>query len=269
MATPTQINRGGQISGTVLFYNKPEPLSPELHKNMGVKRLDGPFGFARTGHAVPLTVTEFSIACLTFPIIFVGEDKTPLAVMGLNAEQNMFLRDDGLFDPGIYVPAYVRRYPFVFANDDAAQQSILCIDRSAEFVVEGGDLPFFNEDGSPSEYTQNCIEFCNNYEIERQKTLAFVQILKDLDLFEVKRATHTPVNPDGTAGEPQQIAEYFGISEEKLNALPHEKLAELRDNGALQQIYAHLISLFGWDRLVALQIYKTSEAEVRAAGLSV
>jgi len=181
MATPTQINRGGQISGTVLFYNKPEPLSPELHKTMGVKRLDGPFGFARTGHAVPLTVTEFSIACLTFPIIFVGEDKTPLAVMGLNAEQNMFLRDDGLFDPGIYVPAYVRRYPFVFANDDAAQQSILCIDRSAEFVVEGGDLPFFNEDGSPSEYTQNCIEFCNNYEIERQKTLAFVQILKDLE----------------------------------------------------------------------------------------
>jgi len=78
MATPTQINRGGQISGTVLFYNKPEPLSPELHKTMGVKRLDGPFGFARTGHAVPLTVTEFSIACLTFPIIFVGEDTLSL-----------------------------------------------------------------------------------------------------------------------------------------------------------------------------------------------
>jgi hypothetical protein len=267
MATPTQINRGGQISGTVLFYNKPEPLSPEIHKGLGVKRLDGPFGFARPGHAVPLTVTEFSIACLTFPIIFVGEDKTPLAVMGLNAEQNMFLRDDGLFDPGIYVPAYIRRYPFVFANDDVAKQSILCIDRSAEFIVEGGDLPFFNEDGSPSEYTQNCIEFCNNYEVERQKTLAFVQLLKDLDLFEVKRATHKPVNPDGTAGEPQQIAEYFGISEEKLNALSQDKLAELRDNGALQQIYAHLISLFGWDRLVALQIYKMSEAA--AAGPSV
>ena len=230
MATPTQLSRGGQISGNVLFYTKPEPLSPELHKGLGVKRLDGPFGFARPGHAVPLTVTEFSIASLTFPIIFVGDDKTPLAVLGLNADQNMFLR----------------------------------IDRAAEFIVEGGDLPFFNPDGSASEYTQNCIEFCNNYEIERQKTISFVQLLKDLDLFEVKTATHTPINPDGTAGEPQQIAEYFGISEEKLNALPHDKLAELRDNGALQQIYAHLISLFGWDRLVALQIYKMSEAAAQA-----
>ena len=269
MATPTTLPRGGQISGTVLFYNNPEPLSPDLHKGLGVKRLDGPFGFARIGHAVPLTVTEFSIACLTYPIIFVGEDKTPLAVMGLNAEQNMFLREDGLFDPGIYVPAYIRRYPFVFANDDAAKQSILCIDRSAEFVVEGGDLPFFNPDGTPSEYTQNCIEFCNNYEVERQKTMSFIQLLKELDIFEVKTASHTPINEDGSAGEPQQIAEYFGISEAKLNALPHDKLAELRDNGALQQIYAHLISLFGWDRLVALQIFKMSEAQVLAAGQAV
>ncbi|MCA6308605.1 MAG: SapC family protein, partial [Phenylobacterium sp.] len=65
--------------------------------------------------------------------------------------------------------------------------------------------------------------------------------------------------------EPQQIAEYFGVSEEKLNALPHDKLAELRDNGALQQIYAHILSLFGWDRLIALQIYKLSEAQANAA----
>jgi hypothetical protein len=262
MATTTQLSRGGQITGSVLFYSKPEPLSPETHKGMGVKRLDGPFGFARPGHAVPLTVTEFSIACLTFPIIFVGDDKTPLAVMGLNADQNMFLRDDGLFDPGIYVPAYIRRYPFVFANDDVAQQSILCIDRAAEFIVEGGDLPFFNPDGSPSEYTQNCIEFCNNYEIERQKTMSFIQLLKDLDLFEVKTASHTPINPDGTAGEPQQIAEYFGISEEKLNALPADKLKELQTNGALAQIYAHLVSLLGWERLITKTMLKQQAASL-------
>ncbi len=259
MANETQIKSGGQISGSVLFYSKPEPLSPDLHKGLGVKRMDGPFGFARTGHAVPLAVTEFSMAALTSPIIFVGEDKTPLAVMGLNADENIFLRDDGLFEAGIYVPAYIRRYPFVFANDDAAQQSILCIDRNAEFIVEGGDLAFFNDDNSPTEYTQNCIEFCNNYEVERQKTMNFVALLKELDLFEVKTATHTQVNEDGSMGEPQIVAEYFGVSETKLNALAPDKLAELRDSGALTQIYAHLISLFGWDRLIALQIYRNSE----------
>ena len=62
----------------------------------------------------------------------------------------------------------------------------------------------------------------------------FIYLLKDLDLFEVKTATFTPFNPDGTPSEPQKIADYFGVSEAKLNALPTEKLIELRDNGALQ-----------------------------------
>jgi hypothetical protein len=245
------------ITGNVLFYSQPEPLSPEQHGKMGVKSMDGPFGFAKAGHAVPLTVGEFPPASMTGPIIFVGDEKLPIAVMGLNAGDNMFLRDDGLFEAGTYVPAYIRRYPFVFANDDNAKQMVLCVDRAAEFFAETNpDLAFFDADGQPSEYTKNCIEFCNNFELERQRTASFVQILKDLDLFETKTATFTPTNPDGTAGEPQTIAEYFGVSEEKLIKLPVEKYIELRDNGALPQIYAHLMSLLGWDRLVALALVR-------------
>jgi hypothetical protein len=255
----------GQISGTVLFYSQPEPLSSEMHGKMGVKSMDGPFGFAKAGHAIPLTVGEFPLAAVTGPIIFVGEDKLPIAVMGLNAGDNMFLRDDGLFEPGIYIPAYIRRYPFVFANDDSAKQMVLCIDRGAEFIVDKDfDQPFFDADGEPSQYTKNCIEFCNNFEIERQRTQSFVQLLKDLDLFETKTASFTPMNPDGTQGEPQKIAEYFGVSEDKLNALPADKLVELRGNGALAQIYAHLLSLVGWDRLVALALAR-AQAQPQAA----
>jgi hypothetical protein len=255
----TTTDQGGQITGNVLFYSKPEPLAPELHAKLGVKRMDGPFKFAKEGHAIPLTVGEFPLAAVTGPIIFVGDEKLPIAVMGLNAGENMFLRDDGMFEPGVYIPAYIRRYPFVFANDDANNQMVLCVDRNAEFVVEGGDMPFF-EDGKPSQYTQNCIEFCNNFEMERQRTQSFVQLLKDLDLFELKTANFTPQNPDGTAGQPQKIADYFGVSEEKLNKLPTEKLIELRDNGALGQIYAHLLSLVGWDRLVAVALGRGPQA---------
>jgi hypothetical protein len=254
----------GAISGNVLFYKQPEPLTFEHHGKLGVKRQDFPFKFAQIGHAIPLTVGEFPLAAVTGPIIFVGEDKTPIAVMGLNGGENMFVNDKGQFEPGVYIPAYVRRYPFVFANDDVNQQMILCIDRKADFIVEGGDLPFFDEKGEPTEYTRNCIEFCNNFEMERQRTLGFVQLLKDLDLFETKNAVFTPQNPDGTAGEPQQIAEYFGVSEDKLNALPTEKLIELRDNGALGQIYAHLLSLVGWDRLIAVQLGRLSNAPAAA-----
>lgn len=242
----------GQITGNVLFYSKPEPLTPDLHKGLGVKRVDGPFKFAKPGHAVPLTVTEFPLAAVSGPIIFVGDDKIPLAVMGLNQGDNLFVKDDGQFEAGVYIPAYIRRYPFVYANDSAAGQMVLCIDRDAEFIVQGGDMPFFDANGEPSEYTKGCINFVNDYETERLRTQSFVQILKDNDLFEIKTANHTPVNPDGTAGEPVKIAEYYGVSESKLNALAPEKLIELRDNGALAQIYAHLLSLVGWDRLIAV-----------------
>ena len=80
----------GQITGNVLFYSQPEPLSPETHAKLGVKRMDGPFSFAKQGHAIPLTVGEFPLAAVTGPIIFVGDEKLPIAVMGLNAGENMF-----------------------------------------------------------------------------------------------------------------------------------------------------------------------------------
>ncbi|MDB5445883.1 MAG: SapC-related protein [Phenylobacterium sp.] len=251
----TTQSAAGEISGNVLFYSKPEPLAPELHGKLGVKRMDAPFRFAKVGHAIPLTVGEFPVAAVTGPIIFVGDEKLPLAVMGLNAGDNMFVRDDGTFEPGVYIPAYVRRYPFVFANDDTNKQMVLCVDRNAEFVVEGGDMPFFEKDGQPSEYTKNCMEFCNNFEVERQRTMSFVELLKGLDLFELKTATfQPPPAQDGSQAPAQKIAEYFGVSEDKLNQLPAEKYIELRDNGALAQIYAHLLSLVGWDRLISLAL---------------
>jgi hypothetical protein len=116
-------------------------------------------------------------------------------------------------------------------------------------IGENPDAPFF-ENGEPSAYTKGAIDFCNNFEQEAQRTLSFVNLLKELDLFEDKQATYTPPGPDGQPQAPQTIAQYQGVSEAKLNALPAEKLKELATNGALSQIHAHLVSLFGWDRLI-------------------
>ena len=219
----------------------------------------------RSLNALPISLVEFPLVARDYPIVFVtadnGKSYAVFAVLGLEAQSNLFLMSDNTWDRRSYLPAYVRRYPFVFANDDANKQMVLCIDRNAEFIVESGyDMPFFDEKGEPTEYTKNCIEFCNNFEVERQRTVSFVQLLKDNDLFETKKATFTPTNPDGTAAEPQIIAEYFGVSEEKLNGLSHAKLAELRDNGALGQIYAHLLSLVGLDRLVAVAMSRAAVA---------
>lgn len=261
--TDQTISTSAQLTGNVLFYQQPEPLSPETHGKLGVNPIDKPWGFLAASHVVPLTVTEFAAAALSYPVIFVGEGKQPVAVMGLRQGDNLFVEADGDVRPEAYLPAYARRYPFVYANDEAQNRMILCIDRAAGFVSENAAIPFF-EDGKPSAYTQQALDFCNGFEQERARTEAFVKLLNDLELFEIKEARFTPRNADGSAGEPQKIAEYHAVSEEKLKGLSAEKLAELRDNGALGQIYAHLVSLLGWDRLIAMTFQRAAQQPAAA-----
>ncbi len=247
--TDTVNSHQAELTGEALFYVSPEPLSKEAHANLGIKNLEAPYAFTARTHLVPVTVTEFGPASLCYPIIFVGAEKTPVAVMGVNADENLFVDEKGAYAADAYLPAYIRRYPFVLANDTAAQRMVVCIDSKAPMIGENPDAPFF-ENGEPSAYTKGAIDFCNNFEQEAQRTLSFVGLLKELDLFEDKTATYSPPGPDGRPGEPQVIAQYQGVSEAKLNALPADKLKELATNGALSQIYAHLVSLLGWDRLI-------------------
>jgi hypothetical protein len=255
-ANDTQPN---PVSGNVLLYDRPEPLDAKRHANLGLRKTDKPFSFVAKQHFVPLHVGEFAPAAVNYPIIFAGEARSPLAVVGLIPGENLFVSDEGEYRPGAYIPAFVRRYPFVGALDEPAQKMVVCIDRASSLWVEGGgDVPLF-ENGQPTEFTKNCIDFCGQFDADRRQTDLFVKMLAELDLFETRQTTYTPRTPTGEVGEPQLVAEFFGISEQRLKALPTPKLVELRDNGALGQIYAHMVSLFGWDKLVSESLARRGE----------
>jgi len=248
-----------QTQGAPIFYSRPEPLSAATHAGLGLRRIERPFAFAAASNVVPLIVTEFPQAALSFPIIFAGDKRQPLAVMGVNQRQNLFVGQDGLFQVGTYIPAYVRRYPFVLAADESRENLVVCIDRDAPMLGDLPDLALFDSAGQPTDYTKGCIEFCNNFEIEVRRTESFIELLTELDLFETRTATYAQPNPDGSpAGPPQVVAEFFAVSEEKLKALSDARLRELLDKGALPQIYAHLTSLFGWDRLINMTIQRSA-----------
>ncbi|MBE7219281.1 MAG: SapC family protein [Caulobacteraceae bacterium] len=249
----------GGLTGNVPMYVQPEPLSLQLHGDLGVTSSETPFGFAATATAVPLQVTEFGPAALSFPIIFAGEAKMPLAVMGVRDNENAFINEEGRFEPTAYIPAFVRRYPFVLADDPQQQRLVVCIDRKAAFLTPEAPTKLF-ANGEATEYTKNAIQFCQDFEAERQRTDQFVNRLRELDLFESKQETFQPRNDDGSLGEAVQLADYFAVSEEKLNKLAPEVLVELRDTGALRQIYAHMTSLFGWERLVTRVILRAPVA---------
>jgi hypothetical protein len=236
------------LSGSVMFYRQPEPLSLEKHRSLGARRTERPFAFLRGAHVVPLTVNEFGMAAGVYPIIFAGAEKVPLAVMGARAGENLFVDSQDQPEPDAYLPAFVRRYPFVFAAADGSDQLIVCIDRAAPMIGENPDVPFFDGD-QPSKYTQEAIEFCTEFERQRRATEEFVKLVTELDLFEVKSVTFNQRDADGQE-QSQKIADYFAIDEAKLAALPADKLVQLRDQGALGVIYAHLISLMNWPRIV-------------------
>lgn len=249
-----------QLSGNVLFYKRPEPLNPEIHAGLGMVASTTPHAFVGESNIVPLTVAEFPAAALSYPIIFLGDQKMPVVAMGLQAGTNLYVKADGGFRPDSYLPAFARRYPFVFANDDQGERMIMCVDMDSPSVTANNpDVPFFVE-GKPSPFLENAMNFCTDFETERRRTESFVKLLTDMDLLTTRETVYTPQNPDGSAGEPQKIAEYYAVDDKKLNELPAEKFMELRANGALTHIYAHLNSLLSWDKLIALTIERNGSA---------
>ena len=177
--------------------------------------------------------------------------------MGINAGENLFVTEQGGIATTAYAPAFVRRWPFVLAQDNSQDQLVVCIDRDASIVTDQPDVRFF-ENGELSDFTKNAIQFCENFETERRRTESFIGLLQSYDLFEQKFARFTPRDAQGNAtGDEITIADYWGVSESKLNGLSPQTLIELRDNGALSQIYAHIMSLLNWEALIALAMERS------------
>lgn len=241
------------LQGQLPLYKKPQPLSAQTHKGKGLAYTDRPFDFLMDTHFVPLTVGEFGLAASRFPIIFLGENRTPVAAMGLQAGANLFVNPEtGQYEDHCYLPAFVRRYPFVAASHtDESDRFTVCVDAGSHLFSDKPTEPFFKDDGTPTPFLERAIDYVRRFENDVASTVEFVKELRDLDLFDQQQTNFQPRDAEGNAiGEPQVVASYWGVSGEKLKSLSNENLAKLRDNTALGAIYAHLMSMGQWDYLI-------------------
>jgi hypothetical protein len=202
-----------------LFYNAVEPLNLDQHGKMKVRGLTSMPEVGRT-HAVPLTVDEFTLVQRHYPIVFsVGGTPVPIALMGLNEGVNVFTDENGRsLDPNLYIPAYLRRFPFLLAKlrPDSDELS-LCYDPTSGAVGDFAEgEPLFDGD-QPSAATKAILEFCEQFEAAGLRTNAFLEDLVKSDLL-----------MDG---------------EEKVRNLRGDELRKMNQNGMLPLIYAHLFSL--------------------------
>lgn len=235
-----------QLEGSMFLFTKPALLTKESHASLGVSRPERPFAYAEKIRAVPLTLSEIAAASRHFPVIFAdASNPLPLAVVGLIDDQNLFVDEAGEWAEGIYIPGYLRRYPFALANDKQSDadnpRMAMIVDEGYEGIKDGGDLPFFT-DGEPSEAMKQAMEYCQNYERDRLTTVRFAEEMKKFDVLASQVAQFTP---DGAA-EAQPFAQYVGVEEKKLQDMDQAKFLELRTNNILPLLYAQLMSMGNW-----------------------
>jgi len=223
-----------------IFYAGLEPLSSNTHGDFKARSRDKAPQLA-TAHAVPITVDEFVAVQRYFPIVFAsGESPVPLALMGLNEGVNVFFDAEGAPLGETYIPAYVRRYPYMLARlRPEAEELSLCFDPTSDMVgaFEDGD-PLF-EDGKPSETTNNILKFCEEFEMSAQRTALFVKELQEADLLMDGEVT---IQPTG-AEQPFIYRGFQMVSEEKFRELRGDALRKMNQSGLLALILSHLFSL--------------------------
>lgn len=223
-----------------LLYRGLEPLNSGQHSNMKLKRGQTIPEVGRI-HAIPVTIDEFIHAQRSYPIIFsAGENPVPLALMGLNEGVNTFIDDDGMpIDQGAYMPAYLRRYPFMLAKlrPDTDELS-LCFDPTGGGIAEDGDEALFDGD-QPSEITRNILAFCEQFETAGQRTHAFMEEVLKLDLL---MDGEVSIQPDGVE-QPFLYRGFRMVDEEKLRNMRGDELRRINQNGVLSLLFAHMFSL--------------------------
>ena len=224
-----------------LFYNAIEPLNLDQHGKMKVRGITGMPELGRT-HAIPLTVDEFTLVQRHYPIVFsVGGTPVPIALMGLNEGVNVFLDENGrALDPNMYIPAYLRRYPFLLAKlrPDSDELS-LCYDPTSGAIgdFEEGERLFDGD--QPSAATKAILEFCEQFEAAGLRTNAFVEDLVKSDLL---MDGEVAIQPEGF-DQPFVYRGFRMVDEEKVRNLRGDELRKMNQNGMLPLIYAHLFSL--------------------------
>ena len=240
-----------QAANLPLLYKDLVPLNSNDHATWKTRMLENA-KFMEDQHAIPLTIEEFIPASRNYPIIFSAtENPVPLVLMGMNEGVNTFMGEDGRFTNPVYVPAYVRRYPFLLAKlrPDTDELS-LCFDPTSGAVGEFDDGIALFDDGKPSENTQNILKFCEDFENAGAQTHAFVEELKKLDLL---MDGEVSIQQEGS-DKPFIYRGFKMIDEAKLRELRGDALRKLNQNGILALIHAHLFSLQLMREIFALQV---------------
>lgn len=237
--------------------NPQQPSLPLFYKD--IKALDriqdeglrahqeADFRFAATTNAIPLVVEEFPFAAGDYPIVFTaGEVPVPVAVTGLELDKNLMIDNEGSWLPRSYVPAYVRRYPFILVEEPQSKQLMLCYESAAPQLSPNGEMPLF-ENGEPTDVVKRALDFCMALRQQGELTDSFIREVQKHKLLQpghvdVELADGRQVRMDG----------FLAIDRNSFMALPADVIADWHQKQWLDMVYAHFLSNSRWQKLAEI-----------------
>ncbi|HLJ69720.1 MAG TPA: SapC family protein [Roseiarcus sp.] len=228
-----------------LFYQNIVPLDRERHRKLRLVQNQRPFAFAAKSHMIPAVVDEFVMASRFLPIVFLPSSPhpSPVFLVGARTGQNLYVDKDGKWAEG-YVPAFVRRYPFMLGTPENGAP-IICVDEKHEGLRQNGAGDrLFSEDGAETPVLQEFAKLTESYFAAAKRTETFLETISALQLL---RGVTIEMRPE--PGSSNALHGFMTIDEARLNALPDQDFLRLRAEGWLAHIYAHLFSLGVIDRL--------------------
>ncbi|MBB5022828.1 SapC family protein [Desulfurispira natronophila] len=220
------------------MYQDVRPIDPTTDSTTTVQRYEN---LLHTGqlHSCILATDEFEHAAKSIPILFMRHPQTKalaaISLLGLQPGRNLCLDHDGNWRAGVYLPAYIRCYPFMFMEKEG--KLLPSLDRQASVVSTGKGERLYDDQGNPTPYLQSILGLLQEFHNAQVRTRQFIQHMEKLDVLE---SMTMDVN---AAGEKFRLANFIRISEQKLAKIPEQQQAYLIQSGLYRIIAAHLMSL--------------------------
>ncbi len=232
---------------TLHFYERIAALQIQAHRELRMKPSTKGLGFARDTHSVLLAASELPMAALDYPCVFVSthEGSALIALVGLRENENLMVDDQGRWGELRYVPAYVRRYPFVLAEQAGNEEMTVCFDEAYEGCSHTEGEALFDAEGKPSAYLQNVQNLLLGYHQDLKLSAQWVKEIEDLGLL-IDRSIAHEFN-----GQRTVLQGFKVIDENKFKALPPDTVQSLFASGAMGWVYAHLLSMNNVNKLGA------------------
>ena len=229
------------------MYQNVEPINSVVHSKCGIKELST-FAYAKEMIHAPITVAEFYESCKDYPIVFAKDASgswSALALIGYKEKENLFIDDKGAWEKNRYIPAFIRRYPFIFVAQPNTDELTLAFDVTCkEEKCTVMQRRFFDDDAKATPFLQTIMSFLTQFQNDAKATAVFIKQLDEWELLEARTANI--VTP---AGETFTLNGFYVINEEKLRHLGKKKKEEIYAKNAIPLITAHLISLSNIQRM--------------------